>query len=112
MDYIPDDALVVRGGRNRPTDIQRGTDRHPSGVTGVSVECGVAMGVEQLAAALPHGQVGITKAKAVRDAGGDVTRTSGRTPFHATVTGLSAEALSRLLTPTQPHPRRRAGELS
>jgi len=41
VENIPDEALVVRGGRNRPEDIQRGTGTHPSGVTGISVECGV-----------------------------------------------------------------------
>ncbi|BAZ15738.1 hypothetical protein NIES4071_76100 [Calothrix sp. NIES-4071] len=35
---IPDEALVVRGGRNRPEDIERGIGTHPSGVTGISVE--------------------------------------------------------------------------
>jgi hypothetical protein len=29
---IPDEAVVVRGGRNRPEDIERGTATHPSGV--------------------------------------------------------------------------------
>ncbi|WP_219898477.1 hypothetical protein [Phormidesmis priestleyi] len=41
MQIIPDDAIVVRGGRNRPEDIQRATGTHPSGVTGISVECEV-----------------------------------------------------------------------
>ena len=35
---IPDEVLVVRGGRNQPADLERGMARHPSGVTGVSVE--------------------------------------------------------------------------
>lgn len=51
---IPDEALVVRGGRNRPEDIQRGTGTHPNGVTGVSVECGVGLSVAELAASIPH----------------------------------------------------------
>jgi hypothetical protein len=38
VERIPDKALVVRGGRNRPEDIMRGTGTHPSGVTGISVE--------------------------------------------------------------------------
>ena len=52
---IPDEALVVRGGRNQPSDLRRGTTIHPSGVTGVSVECAERMPVETLAANLPHG---------------------------------------------------------
>jgi hypothetical protein len=35
---LPDEALVVRGGRNRPEDIDRGFGVHPSGAAGVSVE--------------------------------------------------------------------------
>jgi hypothetical protein len=104
---IPDDALVVRGGRNRPEDIQRGTATHPSGVTGVSVESAAGLSVEELAAAIPHGQVGVTTAGAVRGAGGDVVRTSGRSPNHATLTGLTPEQASRLLTPTVPNPAKR-----
>lgn len=101
---IPDDAVVVRGGRNLPEDIRRGTRTHPSGVTGVSVECAEGMSVRDLAAALPHGQVGVTTVGAIRAAGGEVVRTSGRSPNHATVTGLSPAALSGLLTPTIPKP--------
>jgi hypothetical protein len=112
MERIPDEAAVVRGGRNRPTDIQRGTDRHPSGVTGVSVECSQGVSVADLARSLPHGQVGVTTVGAVRVAGGDVVRTSGRTPYHATVTGLTAEELSRLLNPTRPNPARHVPEES
>jgi hypothetical protein len=101
---IPDGALVVRGGRNQPQDLQRGTATHPSGVTGVSVECEAERSVEELAAALPHGQIGVTTVGEVRAAGGDVIRTSGRSPYHATLVGLNAEDVSRLLTPTTANP--------
>jgi hypothetical protein len=105
-DTIPDDALVVRGGRNRPEDVERGTATHPSGVTGFSVECATGSSVEDLAAAIPHGQIGVTTAGAIRTAGGDVVRTTGRTPHHATVVGLDPEEASNLLTPTLPNPSR------
>src|SRR4051812_13613099 len=97
---IPDDALVVRGGRNLPSDLKRGTNTHPSGVTGVSVECELGMSVAELADSLPHSQVGVTTVGAIRAAGGDVIRTTGRSPHHATVVGLTPEEASRLLTPT------------
>jgi hypothetical protein len=106
-DKIPDDALVVRGGRNRPEDLERGIGIHPSGVTGVSVECATGLSAKDLAAAVPHGQIGVTSVGAVRAAGGDVVRTSGRSPHHATLTGLSPEEASRLLTPTIPNPAKR-----
>ena len=107
-DPIPDEAVVVRGGRNRPADIVRGTGTHPSGVTGVSVECAVGLSVAELAAAIPHGQIGVTTAGAVRQMGGGVVRTTGRSPYHATVTGLTPEQISGLLTPTIPNPTRDA----
>ena len=53
MDVIPADALVVRGGRNRPEDILRGTGTHPSGVTGISVESNSGVSLEQLARPIP-----------------------------------------------------------
>jgi hypothetical protein len=104
---IPDEALVVRGGRNQPADLRRGITVHPSGVTGASVECADGVGVEDLAAALPHGQLGVTTVGAIRAAGGDVVRTSGRSPHHATLVGLTPEQASRLLTPTIPNPARK-----
>ena len=104
---IPDEALVVRGGRNRPEDILRGTGTHPSGVTGVSVESAAGVTVTELAATIPHGQVGVTTVGDVRKAGGDVIRTTGRSLYHATLTGLTPEQASRLLTPPLPHPTRR-----
>ena len=104
---IPDEAVVVRGGRNLPADLRRGTRTHPSGVTGASVECEEGMSVEELAAAIPHGQIGVTTVGAIRAAGGDVVRTSGRSPHHATVVGLKPEDASRLLTPAIPNPAKK-----
>ncbi len=104
---IPDDALVVRGGRNSPADFRRGTGTHPSGVTGVSVECAAGASIDELAAAIPHNQIGVTTAGVIRAAGGDVLRTSGRSPHHATLVRLSPGKASRLFNPTRPNPVRR-----
>jgi hypothetical protein len=101
---LPDEAIVVRGGQNRPEDIRRGIGTHPSGITGISVECGPAVSIEVLSALIPHGQIGMTTVGAVRLAGGDVIRTSGRSPYHATLTGLISDEISLLLTPTIPNP--------
>lgn len=103
-DSIADAAIVIRGGRNRPVDLERGTGTHPSGTTGVSVECATGLTAEELAASMPHGQIGVTTVAAVRALGGDVVRTSGRSPHHATLTGLSPEEMSALLTPTIQNP--------
>jgi len=104
MVELPDDALVVRGGRNRAQDIERGMGTHPSGVFGVSVESNSGASVRDLAAGIPHGQIGVSTVGEVRKAGGDVLRTAGRSPNHATLTGLSPEQASKLLTPTIPNP--------
>ena len=103
---IPDEALVVRGGKNQPRDIQRGTGTHPSGISGVSVESAEDISVAELAKTIPHKQVGVTTAAAIRKVGGDVVRTTGRSPYHATLTGLTPEQASKLLTPTVPNPGR------
>jgi len=91
-------------GRNSPEDVRRGTNTHPSGVTGASVECAEGMSMETLAAAIPHGQIGVTTVGAIRAGGGDVVRTVGRSPHHATLVGLNPDEASRLLTPTVPNP--------
>lgn len=106
VESIPDEAIVVRGGRNRPEDIQRGTGTHPSGVTGISVECAVGLTVEELSATIPHGQIGSTTVEEIRKAGGEVIRTSGRSLYHATLTGLTPQQISSLLNPTFPNPAR------
>jgi hypothetical protein len=103
---IANNAVVIRGGLNRPLDLERGTGIHPSGTTGVSVECASGLTVSELAEQIPHNQIGVTTVAAVRAAGGDVIRTSGRSPNHATLTGLSAEKMSALLTPTIKNPKR------
>ncbi|MFM9266531.1 flavoredoxin [Tychonema sp. BBK16] len=104
MERIPNEALVVRGGRNRPEDIKRSTGTHPSGITGISVECAVELSVAELAMTIPHSQVGVTTVGEVRASDGDVIRTSGRSPNHATLTGLTPEQTSLLLTPTIANP--------
>lgn len=83
---------MVRGGRNRPEDIRRGIGTHPSGVTGISVECALGLTLQELAQTIPHGQIGVTIGE-VRVLGGDVIRTSGRSLNHATLTGLSPEEI-------------------
>jgi hypothetical protein len=65
------------------------------------------MSVKELAAAIPHGHIGVTTVGAIRAAGGDVVRTSGRSPHHATVVGLKPEEASRLLTPAIHNPAKK-----
>ncbi len=107
-DRIPDEALVIRGGRNRPTDIKREMGKHPSGIFGISVECALDIEIGNLAAPLPHTEIGVTTAGKICEAGGDVIRTSGRSPNHATLIGLTPEVASRLFAPTIANPAKRA----
>ena len=89
MEIIPNEALVVRGGRNRPEDIKRSTATHPSGITGISVECAVGLSVAELAVTIPHGQVGVTTVGEVRSSEGDVIRTSQQLPKSCNINWLN-----------------------
>lgn len=70
------------------------------------MECAVGSYLAELSLAIPHRQIGVTIVGEVRKLGGDVIRTSGRSPNHATLTGLTPEQISYLLTPTIPNPTR------
>src|SRR5205823_11524182 len=93
-DPLPDDAFVVRGGRNTPALVRKGLGTHRSGVTGVSVHSAPGASVAELAVGIPNGQIGVTTVGRVRAEGGDVLRTSGASPHHATLTGLTPEQIS------------------
>lgn len=80
---------------------------HPSGIRGVSVESAEDVTIAELSRAIPHRQIGVTTVGEIRKIGGDVVRTSGRSPYHATLIDLSPEAVSELLTPTILNPMRR-----
>ena len=92
MSKLPDDALVVRGGKNRPEDLARGTATHPSGVTGISVES-AGMSVADLAKSIPHGQVGVTNV-------GDVPNTKAPVPVSSlSIPATPAESVMLDTTP-------------
>ena len=95
---------MVRGGKNQTQDIQHGTGTHPAGITGVSVECAEDVPAAELAKIIPHRRIGTTTVAEIRKTGGDVVRTTGRSPYHATLTGLTPEQVIKLLTPTVPNP--------
>jgi len=103
---LPNKAPVVRGGANTPESIAQGTGTHPSGIKGFSAESALGASIQDLAKNLPgnYGKVGVTTVGDVRRRGGDVTPTKGRSPTHATVSGLSPEAASKLLNPVVPNP--------
>ncbi len=72
LDKIPPEALVIRDGRNRSEDIERGIVTHPSGITEISVESAVELSIRELAEKNPHGQIGVTTVGEVRTLGGNV----------------------------------------
>ena len=113
---LPDDALVVRGGRNCPFDFTNG-----SGVTvgeggkleDVSVNCAPNLSVEELTAQnpqtgyprIPHNRVGVTTVGEIRAAGGDMVPRPTRTnPNHARLSGLTPDQASELFLPTVKNP--------
>jgi hypothetical protein len=53
---LSNSAIVLRGGRNHPEDMRRGIGTHPSGITGISVECEEDISVQALSARIPMGR--------------------------------------------------------
>jgi hypothetical protein len=104
---IPDEALVVRGGKCKPESFKANMRKpHPTGLIGASVQSDAGVPLEGLARFLPQSEIGMTTVGAIRQAGGDVIRTSG-VGYHATVTGLTPSQLSQLFTPALPNPAKR-----
>src|SRR5437868_1617863 len=119
MAPLPDDALVVRGGKNLPENFAKG-----SGVTiggdgmlqGVSVNSVPGLSLVDLTVpdprtgypGIPNNQVGATTVGAIRASGGNVVPSpTPRNPHHATLSGLTPEQASKLFRPTIPNPGRR-----
>jgi len=104
---LADDALVVRGGSsagaNSAGGIAKGTGTHPSGVTGFSAESANGASLCALCKNVTNNQVGVSTTGQIRAAGGDVVSTGGRSPNHATVTGLSPEKAAATFN-VQPNP--------
>lgn len=119
MTPLPDDALVVRGGQNLPTNFAQASAPTVSTegiLEAISVNAGAGLSLQDLAAAnpltgypgIPHNRVGVTTAGAVRSAGGDVVSTPTRAnPHHARLSGLTPEQASSLFRPTVRNPSRR-----
>ena len=81
----------------------KGTGNHPSGVTGFSAQCNGGTCLTELGANVRHNQMGVTTVGDIRSAGGDVLVTSGK-GNHVTVTNLTPNDASSLLSPSVPNP--------
>jgi hypothetical protein len=118
MSTLPDDALVARGGLNLPESFERGSGvalDDQGRLQGVSVNSADGVSLKELTAGnpatgypgIPHTQVGVTTAGAIRAAGGEVTPSpTKRNPNHATLDGLTAQQASALFRPTVLNPNR------
>jgi hypothetical protein len=119
MTQLPDDALVVRGGQNRPENFAQGSGVKVSAggkLEGVSVNSAPDRSLEQLTApdpktgypGIPHNQVGVTTVGAIRAAGGDVVPSPTKSnPHHATLSGITPKQAGELFRPTVKNPNQR-----
>lgn len=115
---LPDQALVVRGGRNLAENFEQGsgvTVDEQGTVWDVSVNSAPDRSVAELTApstamgypGIPPRQVGVTTVGAIRSAAGEVVSSPTRTnPYHATLSGLTPEQASQLFRPTVKNPSR------
>ena len=108
---VPPETIVCRGGQCRASNFEPGTGVTPgpggtlNGVSTQSRPGTTKSSLSVVAQPFPNGQVGVTTVGAIKDAGGRVNfdGTPGN-PNHATVTGLTAQQLETLFTPTVPNP--------
>lgn len=118
MAKLPDDALVVHGGKNWPDNFLKGTGvviGSDGRLDGVSVNCAPAATLDKLTMpirltgypGIRNGQVGVTTVGKIREAGGEVVASPSETnPNHATLRGLTPEKASELFQPTVANPAR------
>jgi len=119
MTPLPDEALVVRGGRNLPGSFVQGSGVAVDAggrIQGVSVNSAAGLSLQELTASdprtgypgIPHNQVGVTTVGAIRAAGGEVIPSPTRTNrHHATLGGLTPDHASSLFRPMVGNPNRR-----
>lgn len=105
---LPEEALVVRGGRNTPETFvgAPGVVITASGtVLNVSVNSAAGMTVTPLSAGVPHARIGVTTVGRIRALGGTVVPAPSRNnPYHCLLGGLTPEQACALFTPTRPNP--------
>ena len=106
---LPDDALVVRGGKCLPENFaeQSGVSVEEHRVIDdVSVNSYPGLSIRELAErGIPHTWIGATTVGEIRKAGGAVTPSPRKkNPYHATLSGLTPEQASRLFQPVTRNP--------
>ena len=105
---LSDAALVCRGGACTAEAFAtgKGVSIDAAGkLNGVSVTSGAGKSVEELTAALPHPQVGVTTVGQIRRAGGEVVASgTAKNPNHCTMCGVTPKTAEELFTPTRSNP--------
>lgn len=104
---LPDDAIVVRGGTNKPENFLNGTgvkvDANGN-LSGVSVNSAPGKSEVELSQGIWNNQVGVTTVGTVRAAGGDVApKPTINNPYHCEMCGVSATEASGTMT-VKPNP--------
>ena len=107
---LPNDAFVVRGGRNTRETFVGGSGAVSTSIgtlLNLSVNSAASVTVTQLAAGLPHARIGVTTVGRIRALGGTVVPAPSRNnPYHSLLGGLTPGQASALFTPTRPNPNR------
>lgn len=106
----PQMQYVVRGGVSTPDRFAAGRDVAADAMGllwNISVNTWPNTTVAELAAGVPHGQIGVSTIAAIVAAGGAITADPRpENPYHALLGGITAETASRLFSPTIPNPAR------
>jgi RHS repeat-associated protein len=104
--YLPDSAPVCRGGTCLADQFTKGsgvTQNSNGTLSGISVSSAPNKSLEEISAFDNHKQIGVTTTGAIRAAGGNIVSSPSGVPYnpyHAIVSGLTAEQLHGLFTPT------------
>lgn len=88
---LSDNAIVVRGGKCSPTSIGNSLYEIRNGINGIVVFTSEIAKLEEVCELIPHPHIRTTTVGKIRNAGGDVLRCVGRSPFQATLFGIRAD---------------------
>jgi len=118
MAPLPDETLVVRGGQCLPENFIRGSatlQGDDGTLEAISVNAAAGRTIEELTApnaqtgypGIPNRQIGVTTVGKIRAAGGNlICAPSSSNPYHALMSGLTAEQAGQLFRPTRRNPNR------
>ena len=104
VERLPDEAFVCRAGECLADSFSRGTGvkENPDGtLDGISVRSAPGISIEELTNGFKNKQIGVTTVGNIRSLGGEVIQSGSiNNPYHADLSGITAEQAERLFTPT------------